>query len=154
MHLIKVIFLATIQGIHFSVSIDFITLKKKLATTVPYEMGNDFNKPFKLNFTRDTIVDALRRTKNELKEEIGLEFIHEGQLVAAFTNVEKHIKFLLKQPGVQGAIQFPHNTMVVYDYLDEFGYLAWSSLYSGETSIQLKLVEPNNLLSLVLKLGR
>ena len=117
-------------------------------------MGNDFNKPFKLNFTRDTIVDALRRTKNELKEEIGLDFIHKGQLVATFTNVEKHIKFLLKQPGVQGAIQFPNNTMVVYDYLDEFGYLAWSSLYSGETSIQLKLIEPNNLLSLVLKLGR
>lgn len=96
-------------------------------------MGNDFNKPFQLNFTRDTIVDTLRRTKNELKEEIGLEFIHKGQLVAAFTNVEKHTKFLLKQPGVQGAIQFPNNTMVVYDYLDEFGYLAWSSLYSGET---------------------
>ena len=65
---------------------------------------DSFNKPFKLNFTRDTIVDALRRTKNELKEEIGLEFIHKGQLVAAFTNVDKHIKFLLKQPGVQGAI--------------------------------------------------
>ena len=68
-------------------------------------MGNDFNKPFKLNFTRDTIVDALRRTKNELKEEIGMEFIHKGQLVVAFTNVEKHIKFLLKQPGVEVAIQ-------------------------------------------------
>ena len=58
-----------------------------------YEKGNDFNKPFKLNFSRDTIVDTLRRTKNELKEEIGLEFIHKGQLVAAFTNVEKHNKF-------------------------------------------------------------
>ena len=110
-------------------------------------MGNDFYKPFKLNFTRDTIVDTLHRTKNELKEEIGLEFIHKGQLVAAFTNVEKcQIKFLLKQPGVQGAIQFPNNTMVVYNYLDEFRYLAWSSLYFT--------VEPNNLLSLVLKLGR
>ena len=54
--------------------------------------------------------------------------------MAAFTNVEKkHIKFLLKQPGVQGAIQFPKNTI------------------PGQ---KLKLVEPNNLLSLVLKLGR
>lgn len=43
--------------------------------------------------------------------------------------------------------------MVMYDYLDEFRYLNWSSLCSGETSIQLKIVEPNNLLSLVLKLG-
>ena len=35
--------------------------------------------PLNLHFTRDTIVDALRRPKNELKEEIGLEFIHKGQ---------------------------------------------------------------------------
>ena len=44
--------------------------------------------------------------------------------MAAFTNVEnKLIKFLLKQPVVQGAIQFPKNTMVVYQYLGEVGYL-------------------------------
>ena len=54
--------------------------------------------------------------------------------MAAFINVEKkHIKFLLKQPRVRGAIQFPKNTI------------------PGQ---KLKLVEPNNLLSLVLKLGR
>ena len=106
-----------------------------------------------LLFVRDTIVDALRKTKYKLQEDIGLEFIHNGQLVAAFTNVEKHIRFLLNQQGIQGAIQFPNNIMVMYDYLDEFRYLNWSSLCSGETSIQLKIVEPNNLLSLVLKLG-
>ena len=33
--------------------------------------------------------------------------------MAAFTNVEnKHIKLLLKQPSVQGAIQFPTSTWV------------------------------------------
>ena len=106
-----------------------------------------------LLFVRDTNVDALCKTKYKLQEEIGFEFIHNGELVAAFTNVEKHIRFLLKQPGIQGAIQFPNNIMVMYDYLDEFCHLNWSSLCSGETSIQLKIVEPNNLLSLVLKLG-
>ena len=104
-------------------------------------MGNNFNKPFQLNFARNTIVDALRRTKNELKEKIGLDFIHKRQLVAAFTNVGKHIKFLLKQPGVQGAIQFPNNTMVVCNHLDEFGYLAWSSLYTTKTCRAKQLVE-------------
>lgn len=99
-------------------------------------------------------MDALRKTKNQLKEEIGLEFIHNEQLVAAYTNVQKHIKFLLRQPGVQDAIKFPNSIMVLYDYLDEFRFLSWSSLYTGETSVQLKLVEPNNLLSLVLKLGK
>ena len=70
-----------------------------------------------LLFVRDTIVDTLRTTKYKLQEEIGLEFIHNGELVAAFTNVEKHIRFLLKQPGIQGAIQSPNNIMVMYDYL-------------------------------------
>ena len=70
-----------------------------------------------LLFVRDTIVDTLRTTKYKLQEEIGLEFIHKGQPVAAFTNVEKHIRFLLKQPGIQGAIQFPNNIMVMYDYV-------------------------------------
>ncbi|KAK2555463.1 hypothetical protein P5673_022798 [Acropora cervicornis] len=42
--------------------------------------------------------------------------------------LKKHIKFLLKQPGIQGAIQFPNNIMVMYDCLDEFRYLNWSSL--------------------------
>ena len=74
--------------------------------------------------------------------------------MAAYTNVERHIKFLLKQPGIQDALSFPKSTMLVYDYLDEFRFLSWSSLCTGETSIQLKIVEPNNLLSLVLKIGK
>ena len=47
--------------------------------------------------------------------------------MAAFTNVEnKRIKFPLKQPGVQGAIQFPKNYGSVQQYLGEFGYVrAW-----------------------------
>ena len=87
-----------------------------------------------LLFVRDTIVDTLRTIKYKLQEEIGLEFIHNGQLVAAFTNVEKHIRFLLKQPGIQGAIQFPNNSMVMYDYLDEFHYLNCSSLEKSMAS--------------------
>ena len=45
--------------------------------------------------------------------------------MAAFTNVEnKRIKFLLKQPGVQGAIQFPKTYGSVQQFLGEFGYVA------------------------------
>ena len=45
--------------------------------------------------------------------------------MAAVTNVEnKRIKFLIKQPGVQGAIQFPKNYGSVQQYLGEFGYVA------------------------------
>lgn len=103
---------------------------------------------------RDVIVQELRKTKSKLKEEIGLQFIQSEKFVAAYTDVEKHIRFLLKQPGVQDALNFPKGIMVVYDYVDEFRFLSWSSFCTGETSIQLKIVEPNNLLSLVLKIGK
>lgn len=68
--------------------------------------------------------------------------------------MEKHIRFLLKQPGIQDALNIPKCTMVVCDYVDKFRFLSWSSLCTGETSIQLKIVELDNLLSLVLKIGK
>ena len=105
-------------------------------------------------FVSHSFVDAFRKTKHKLQEVIGLELIHNGQFVPAFINVEKDTGFLLKQPRIQGAIQFPYNIMVMYDYLDEFRSLNWSSLCSGETSIQLKISEPNNLPIVVLKLGK
>ena len=51
MHLIN--FLSTIEGTDFSlvlIYISMISLKVNLATTVPYEMGNNLNKLFKLTF--------------------------------------------------------------------------------------------------------
>ena len=42
----------------------------------------------------------------------------------------------------------------VYDYLDEFQYLNWSFLCTGESSTQLKIVEPHNLLILELKMAK
>ena len=99
-------------------------------------------------------MEALKETKTKLKEDIGLKFVHSDNYIAAYTDVEKHIKFLLSQPGTQGALAFPRNKMVIYDYVDEFHYLSWSAFCTGETSIQLKIVEPCNLLSLVLKIGR
>ena len=44
--------------------------------------------------------------------------------------------------------------MLVYDYIDEFRNLSWSYFSGSQTSIQLKIVEPHNLLSLILRLGK
>ena len=56
-----------------------------------------------------------------MKEEIGLQVIHYDHFVTAYTDVSKHIRFLLQQPGIQDALNFPNPS--VYDYLDEFRYL-------------------------------
>ena len=66
----------------------------------------------------------------------------------------EHFQVLLQQPGVQDALSFPRDAIIIYDYLDEFCYMGWFQFYSGETSVQIKNVEPSNLLSLVIKAGK
>ena len=95
----------------------------------------------------------LQQTKEMLRQDLGLGFITSGNMVAAYTNIAQHIQFILKQPGIQDEITFPKQSLIIYDYLDEYGYLPWSQFSTGETSIQIKLVKPNNLLSMVLKVG-
>ena len=78
------------------------------------------------------VIKELNTTKEMLRREIGLQFISNGKIVAAYTNIAKHIEFLLRQPGVQGALSFPKNNMVIYDYMDEFSFMGWSHLYTGK----------------------
>ena len=52
-------------------------------------MGNNFNKLFKLTFFKGTPLLMPGIEQRIKKERVGLEFILDGQLVAAFTNVEK-----------------------------------------------------------------
>ena len=103
---------------------------------------------------KDTVVQELNKAKELLSREVGLQFLRNGNIVAAYTDVAKHIQFLLQQPGVQDALSFPRDAIIIYDYLDEFCYMGWSQFYSGETSIQIKIVEPSNLLSFVIKAGK
>ena len=61
--------------------------------------------------------------------------------MAAFTNVEnKRIKFLLKQPCVQGAIQFPKNYGSVQQYSTWVNSGTWPET---ETCGAKQLVELN-----------
>ena len=99
-------------------------------------------------------VHEIWRTKFTLKQEIGLQIVHVDQFVTEYADAEKQIRFLLQQPGIQDARNFQNDALVVfmYDNLDEFQYISWSSVCTGETSIQFKIVEPNNLLRI--EIGR
>ena len=101
-----------------------------------------------------TVLKELNNTKEILRQEVGLNFVRCERFVAAYTDICKHIQFLLKQPGVQHALHFPKDVLLIYDYMDEYAFMGWSQLYTGETSIQLKIVEPYNLQSLILKVGK
>ena len=70
----------------------------------------------------------MRATKTELQELVGFDYVVKENLVAAFTNVEKHLRFI--QPGITEALPMPRNTLLIYDYLDEFRNLSWS-YFSG-----------------------
>ena len=52
----------------------------------------------------------MRATKKKLQELVRLDYVVKGNLVAAYTNVEKHLRFLLSQPGMTEALPMPRNT--------------------------------------------
>ena len=93
-------------------------------------------------------------TKKELQELVGFDYIVKGNLLAAYTNVEKHLRLLLSQPGMTEALPMPRNTLLICDYLDEFGNLSWSYFSGSQTSISMKCVDQHNLLNLILRLGK
>ena len=57
-------------------------------------------------------MNSILRTKSKMKEEIGLQVVHYDHFVTAYTDVSKHIRFLLQQPGIQDALNFPNQLLV------------------------------------------
>ena len=74
--------------------------------------------------SKSKATDKMKNIKQELQEEVGLDFIVKGKLVAASTNVEKHIQFLLKQSDIANCLPLPKDVMLIYDYIDEFRNLS------------------------------
>ena len=70
--------------------------------------------------------------------------------MAAYINVEKAITWLLTKDSISTALKMPNDKLIVYFYTDGFPWMLWSRYFSGETSIRIKLVEPNNFLSTTL----
>ena len=94
----------------------------------------------------------MRATKKELQELVGFDYVVKGNLVAVFTNVEKHLRFT--QPGITEALPMPRNTLLIYVYLDEFRNLSWSYFSGSQTSISMKCVDQYNLFSSILRHGK
>ena len=119
-------------------------------------LGQNLKKVKGLNpvVPRYKAVVKMHATKKELQEQVGFDYVVKGNLVAAYTNVEKHLRFLLSQPGMTEVLPMPRNTLLIYDYLDEFRNLSWSYFSGSQTSIFMKCVDQHNLLSLILQLSK
>ena len=98
-------------------------------------LGQNLQKVTGLNpvVPRYKAVEKMRATKKKLQELVGFGYVVKGNLVAAYTNVEKHLRFLLSQPGMTEALPMPRNTLLIYDYLDEFRNLSWSYFSGSQT---------------------
>ena len=96
----------------------------------------------------------IRNTKKKLQTLVGFDYVVKGKLVAAYTNVEKPIWFLLSQPGVASVMPILKDIIIIYDYLDEFRNLSWSYFSGSQTSIQLKIVKLYNARSFIIKLSK
>ena len=81
---------------------------------------------------------------SEPKTSKNLQFIEYKRTVAAFTDIAKSIQCLLKKESLANIIQVPNKCIIVFHYLDLFPWLPWSRHFNGETTGQLKILEPTN----------
>lgn len=100
---------------------------------------------------RDDVMLQRHTTNKSLKAELQLNFIEQDGLVSAYVNIEKTLTWtwLLQKEGINQALQFHNNCLLVYAYTDAFPWMVWSRHFSGETAVRLKLVEPHNFLSTI-----
>lgn len=126
--------------------------QKEVQDTLRNKWGKKLAMTIGINpiLTKEEIFSELNSTRKELLDKLGLQFNSFGEVVVGYVDIEKYITLFLSQSGVQSAIGMPNNALILYDYTDGFPWLKWSRHFQGETSVQVKLVEPYNLLSTVL----
>ncbi|KXJ19884.1 hypothetical protein AC249_AIPGENE25278 [Exaiptasia diaphana] len=115
--------------------------------------GKELAKVLGINIfpPKDTIVQCLNSKKQELSQQVNLQF-HEqnNEIVVASINVKQYLEYLLTRPGMKNTVPTPNNNIVVYHFTDLAPWLKWSRFSTGITTLRLKVVEPYNLQSLVI----
>ena len=115
------------------------------------ELGKTLQEVFGENImvSKNDMVTTLNNAKKNLRDTLDLQFLESSGVVSAVTNVKKTLEWLLSKETLRTAIQVPNDKLIVYHYTDAFPWMQWSKLFTGETSIRLKLVEPHNLMSCI-----
>ena len=73
----------------------------------------------------------MRANKKELQELVDFDYVVKRNLVAAYTNVEKHLRFLLSQPEMTKEILYLFMTILMS-----------FAIYPGLTSVVARQVYP------------
>lgn len=103
---------------------------------------------------KDDVVKCLKAKKEELANQVGLAFEEKSNgIVVATINVAKYLEYLLTRPGIQNAIAFPKNAMIIYQFTDLAPWLKWSRFSNSITTSRLKIVDPYNLHSVIITCG-
>lgn len=126
--------------------------QQSYAHTLRYHIGNSIEKVLGVNIfvPRDEMVNEQKKSKENLKESLDLKFFEKDGKVAGYINVSKALTWFLSHKGTNNAIPMPNDKLLVYAYTDAFPWMLWSKFFSGETSIRIKIVEPNNLMSTII----
>ena len=75
---------------------------------------------------KDEIVSTLKSRKDLVAKKVGLKFSEIGPVIVGYTNVKQHIEFLLSQPGLDGVVDLPNKTLLIFTYADLAPFLKWS----------------------------
>ena len=118
-------------------------------------IGRRLSKSIGVNIIppKDEIIVTLSARKSHLSKTVGLQFEEHDGIVVGYTIVKQYIKFLLSQPGLCNVLDLSKKALLIYSYGNLAPFLKWSRHFTGMTSLRLKIVEPHNMLSLVITLG-
>lgn len=123
-------------------------LRNKWGRTIAEVLGINIFPP------KDDVVKCLRAKKEELADQVGLNFEEKSNgIVVATVNVAKYLEYLLSRPGIQNAITFPKKAMIIYQFTDLAPWLKWSRFSNAITTSRIKVVDPYNLQSLIITCG-
>ena len=121
----------------------------KYQNIVRNQLGKELEHVFGISIMvpKDDMCEKLKVQKEALQESLSLTFTEHNGVAAAYTNVRNTVEWLLNKKTLQETIMVPKEKLLVYHYIDAFPWMQWSTFFTGETAIRVKLVEPHNLLS-------
>ena len=99
------------------------------------------------------ILSQVHSRREEMLQAAGVHFNETDSLVYATVNIQKYLEYLLSQPMFDMHSLTPKNKLIVYKYTDLAPFLRWSWHYNGLTTTRLKVVDTNNLQSLIITTG-
>ena len=102
---------------------------------------------------KEKIIKRNEEHRKKLGETVGITFNEHQNTVFATVNIQKYLQYLLSQPQFDLQTLAPCDKILVYQFTDLAPFLRWSWHCNALSSCRLKVVDLQNLHSLLITIG-